>query len=54
MSRTRKGSKGPGFEYWSARPGNRGGGLGKSFKKATHRVERQQNKQEARQRANEL
>lgn len=41
MSRSRKGSKGPGHEYWSKRPGGLGGGLlGKETKKITHRLER--------------
>lgn len=45
MSRTKKGSKGPGFEFWTARPGNRhGGGVGKYAKRITHKIERQQNK----------
>jgi len=49
MSRTRKGAKGPGFEYWSARPGNRcGGTVGKSTKIQTHRVERRQGKDDVR------
>jgi hypothetical protein len=41
MSRTKKGSKGPGFEYWSARPGNRHGAPpGKTSKRVTTRQER--------------
>jgi len=49
MSRTRKGGKGPGFEYWTARPGNRAGGTpGRTTKTQTHRTERQQGKDEAR------
>lgn len=52
MSRTKKGSKGPGYEYWSARPFNKGGGLlspkgGKHTKKRTHKAERQIGKSEA-------
>ena len=52
MSRTKKGGKGPGYEYWSARPGNRCGGTlspngGKHTKKRTHKAERQQGKQES-------
>lgn len=44
MSRTVRGAKGPGYEYWSARPGNKGGAgrPGKSTKVQTHRVERRQ------------
>lgn len=49
MSRTKKGGKGPGFEYWTARPGNRcGGTVGKSTKTQTHRAERRQGKDVAR------
>ena len=45
MARTKKGSKGAGFEFWTARPGNKhGGGVGKEAKRITHRIERQQNK----------
>ena len=45
MSRTKKGKKSPGYEYWTARPGNTGGGIpGKSTKKRTHRLERKQKK----------
>lgn len=41
MSRTKSGSKGPGHEYWSNRPGNRHGGLlGRAQKRWTHRAER--------------
>jgi hypothetical protein len=53
MSRTRKGTKGPGYEYWTARPGNRGGGTispngGKHTKKWTHRAERQEGRAQSR------
>ena len=42
MSRTKRGSKPPGYEYWTARPGNKHGiqGYGKQAKKNTHRKER--------------
>jgi hypothetical protein len=41
MSRTKKGSKGPGYEYWTARPGNKQGGRPCKFtKKQTHKAER--------------
>jgi hypothetical protein len=41
MSRSEKGSKGPGHEYWTARPGNKqGGAVGKFTKKQTHKAER--------------
>ena len=45
MSRTKKGKKSGGYEYWSARPGNMGGAVpGKDSKRKTHRAERRQNK----------
>ena len=39
MSRSNKGSKGPGYEYWGKRPGS---GLppGKGVKKVVHKLER--------------
>ena len=42
MSRTKRGSKPPGFEYWTARPGNEHGnqGYSKQAKRNTHRKER--------------
>ena len=50
MSRTRKGSKPVGYEYWSARPCNKGGGcVGKYTKIMTHRIERQQGKKQSRE-----
>ncbi len=44
MSRSFAGSKGPGFDYWSRRPGNRSGGNppGKISKQFTHRRERRE------------
>lgn len=46
MSRTKKGQKGPGYEYWTKRPGNKPGGIPGAFtKKKTHRLERQDNKE---------
>lgn len=45
MSRTIRGSKPVGYDYWSARPLNRGGGLvGKHTKKFTSRIERRNSK----------
>lgn len=46
MSHSIRGSKGPGFEYWTARPFNKCGGTlspngGKFHKKRTHKAERQ-------------
>lgn len=46
MSRTNKGSKGAGHEYWSRRP-NKGVVPGPDNKRITHRMERQEGKQEA-------
>ena len=42
MSRTRHGSKGPGHEFWSRRPGSNRNGCnpGPFAKKVTHRAER--------------
>lgn len=42
MSRTRKGSKHPGYEFWSKRPGDGYGPIGKLI---THRRERMQKKE---------
>lgn len=39
MSRTNKGGKGWGYEYWSRRPGKHGE-LGKVAKRRTHKAER--------------
>lgn len=39
MSRTKKGSKGPGYEYWSKRP-NSCSAPGKKNKQITNRIER--------------
>jgi hypothetical protein len=39
MSRTKKGSKGPGYDYWGKRPLS-GCGHGKLIKVETHRKER--------------
>ena len=47
MSRTIKGKRGAGYEYWSRRPHNKTGGLpGKLTKKKTKKTERQANKKE--------
>lgn len=43
MSRTKKGAKGAGFEYWSKRP-CAGDSPGRETKKRTHRKERIQDK----------
>lgn len=39
MARTKKGSKGPGYEYWSRRPYN-GHNPGKITKRICHQMER--------------
>lgn len=44
MSRTKKGIKGPGHEYWGKRPGPID--PGKYSKKVTHKLERIDNKKE--------
>lgn len=43
MSRTKKGAKGAGYEYWSKRP-NSVSPPGRKSKKITHKKERAQNK----------
>jgi len=43
MSRTVKGGKGPGFEYWGKRPFS-GVSPSKENKQITHKIERQRNK----------
>ena len=45
MSRTKKGKKSPGHEYWTPRPMNySGGAVGKKTKVMTHRIERRTRK----------
>jgi len=44
MSRSNKGKKGPGYEYWSRRPGNKTGGIPGKETKKTHRLERLESK----------
>jgi hypothetical protein len=46
VSRTKRGSRPVGYDYWSKRPGNKGGisGHGPDAKKRTRRTERQQGK----------
>lgn len=43
MSRTKKGGKAHGYEYWSKRPMN-GSNPGRWAKTVTHKIERQRNK----------
>ena len=45
MSRSVKGSKGPGYEYWSKRPGPPMLSPGKGSKRLTHRAERRVDKE---------
>jgi hypothetical protein len=40
MSRTKHGAKGPGYEYWSKRPGPKMQSPGRPSKTLTHRAER--------------
>lgn len=46
MSRTKRGSKAPGYEFWSRRPANQGA-TGRYAKQRTHRAERAQGKRQA-------
>ena len=49
MSRTRKGKKAPGYEYWSRRPFNRcGQSPGPFSKHRTHKAERKEGKRDVR------
>ncbi len=50
MSRTKKGTRSPGSEFWSKRPGSNkcGSGPGKTAKKETHRLERLEGKKQIR------
>lgn len=55
MSRSVCGSKSVGYEYWSARPLNKGGGIvGKFTKTFTSRIERRNSKALVRSELNEL
>lgn len=49
MSRSRKGEKSVGFEYWGKRPVSRNHGAkpGKTTKRLTHRLERIEGKKQA-------
>lgn len=46
MSRTKKGSKGPGCEFWSKRPTSFRYDTGKVGKKITHKLERIEGKKQ--------
>ena len=52
MSRTKKGQKAPGYEYWGKRPGPRD--PGKYSKTRTHRLERLEDKAEIKKGRKEL
>lgn len=55
MSRSIRGSKPVGYDYWSARPLNRGGGIvGKFTKTLTARIERRNDKTLVRRELEEL
>lgn len=45
MSRSKKGSKPPGYEFWSRRPSSCNGGSGRWAKYFTHKKERMQSKE---------
>ena len=45
MSRTKKGSKGAGYDYWSRRPHSGHHGYGSAAKQKTIRSERQEDKE---------
>jgi hypothetical protein len=51
VSNTKKGSKGPGYEYWGKRPMSKEHGAipGKFTKKRTHKIERKENKNKAKE-----
>lgn len=44
MSRTKRGSKGPGCDYWGRRPKSSGCGYGKIVKTISKRIERARSK----------
>ena len=49
MARTKTGSKGSGYEFWSKRPGRWHGGSGPFSKRITHHAERAEGKAVIRQ-----
>ena len=53
MSRSKTGSKSPGYEFWSRRPGSTGA-IGKEAKVIIHRIERQRSKQLVRKELNQM
>lgn len=54
MSKTIRGAKGPGYEYWSRRPKGSGHGcpIGKKSKVITHQIERARSKKQLRRESN--
>lgn len=48
MARSKRGSKGSGYEFWSRRPGRWCGGFGPIAKDITHRAERAESKADIR------
>lgn len=46
MTRTKKGAKGPGYEFWSRRTPTKNCGSGKISKRITNKAERQKAKKE--------
>lgn len=52
MSRTIRGNKAPGYEFWSRRPES--GGVGPESKRICHGKERSQGRQELRRQVEEL
>lgn len=53
MSRTIRGAKAAGFDFWSRRP-NSGNGFGPITKRLCHRAEREQGRVEVRRQMEEL
>lgn len=53
MSRTKKGKKSPGYDYWSRRP-NKGTSPGPVTKKITHRMERIESAEKIRKEIKEI
>lgn len=54
MSRTKRGEKGPGYDYWGRRPLSGNCGYGPFVKHVTHRKERRINKTIVRKEINGL
>lgn len=56
MSKTFRGGKKPGYEYWSARPGNEStyASVGSTQKKITHRIERRRDQNDLKKQLKDL